>query len=123
MSNKQKVVYVRRAVSPRYDPDPDPDPIAIIPIAILAIIGVVGGTVLTNPNILNNILMMIDPKLKDIEEERIEAMKHVATAVAIVMVIVALLVLAYIFWRWNTQKKEAKRARLWRSRAFRNSQR
>lgn len=115
----QKVVYVRRPIAPRYDPDPDPDPIGVIAIATLALIGVAGGTVLTNPNILNNILMILDPELKDIEEKRLEANKQLMTTIGIVMVIVAVIVLAYIWWRWNTKKKEAKRYRNYRNRSLR----
>lgn len=119
----QKLVYVRRALTPRYDPDPDPDPIGVVAIAILAIIGVAGGTVLTNPNILNNILMMLDPELKEVEEKRIEANKQLMTTVGIVMVLVAVIVLAYIWWRWNMQKKEARKRRNYTRRTLRTLRR
>lgn len=101
----QRPVYVRR---PIYDPDPDPDPIGVIAIGILAVIGVIGGALFTNPNVLTNLQLMLDPELKEIEEKRIEAQKEMMTIIGIVMVLVAIIVLAYIFWRWNTRKKEAK---------------
>lgn len=104
----QERVYVRRGLRvPMFDPDPDP--IGVVAIAILAIIGVTGGALFTNPNIVNNFMMMLDPELKDVEEKRLEAQKQLTTTIGIVMVIIAVLVIFYIFWRWNTQKKEAKK--------------
>ena len=104
----QKVVYVRRGIAPMYDPDPDPDPFGIVGIAILAVIGITGGTLFTNPNIINNILMMFDPELKELEEDRLKAQEETVRMIGIVMALIAIIVVVYIFWRWNTQKKEAK---------------
>ena len=104
----QKAVYVRRGIAPMYDPDPDPDPIGVIAIAILAVIGVTGGALFTNPNLVNNFMMMIDPSLKELEEDRLEAQKEMVKTIGIVLALIAIVVVIYIFWRWNTQKKEAK---------------
>jgi len=101
----QKTVYVRR---PIFDPDPDPDPIGVIAIAILAVIGVTGGALFTNPNLVNNFMMMLDPSLKELEKERLEAQQEMVRTIGIVMALIAIVVVIYIFWRWSAQKKEAK---------------
>lgn len=103
----QRPVYVRRQViPPMYDPDPDP--IGVIAIAILAVIGVTGGALFTNPNIVNNFMMMLDPSLKELEKERLEAQQEMVRTIGIVLALIAIVIVIYIFWRWSAQKKEAK---------------
>lgn len=109
----QKVVYVRRPITPRYDPDPDPDPIGVVAIAICVIGVCLGASTVVSPNLWTNLMIMLKPELKELEEERLQAQKDTVNAIMVMLAIVAIMVLAYIWWRWNMQKKEAqKRIRL-----------
>ena len=106
----QKVVYVRRPVMPMFDPDPDPDPLGIVTAAVLIIAVCLGGSTIVAPNLWNNLMTMINPKIGEIEEERLKVQKDTINALIIVTAIAAILILAYIFWKWNTQKKERAKA-------------
>jgi len=119
----QKVVYVRRAITPRYDPDPDPDPIGVIAIAICAIAVSLGASTVVAPNLWINLMTMINPKIGELEEERIKAQKDTVNAIMVMLAIVAILVLAYIWWRWNMQKKETKKRRNYTRRKLRTLRR
>ena len=106
----QKVVYVRRPVMPRFDPDPDPDPLGIVTAAVLIIAVCLGGSTIVAPNLWNNLMTIINPKIGELEEERLKVQKDTINALIIVTAIAAIIILAYIFWRWNTQKKERAKA-------------
>ena len=51
--------------------------------------------------------MLLDPELKELEEDRLEAQKEMVKTIGIVLALIAIVVVIYIFWRWNVQKKEA----------------
>ena len=121
--SEQKVVYVRRASTPRYDPDPDPDPIGVIAIA-LCVIGVsLGASTVVAPDLWKNLMIMLKPELKELEEARLKAHRDTINAIMVMLAIVAILVLAYIWWRWNMQKKEAKKRRNYTRKALRTLRR
>ena len=119
----QKTVYVRRAITPRYDPDPDPDPVSLIVIALCAIGVSLAGSTIVSPNLWTNLMIMINPKIAELEKDRLEAQEKMMNTIVIVIGVVAIIVLAYVFWRWNVQKKEAKRNRNYRNRALRTYRR
>jgi len=119
----QKVVYVRRPITPRYDPDPDPDPIGVVAIAICVIGACLAGSTIVSPNLWTNLMIMINPKIADLEKERLEAQEKMMNTLVILLGIVSILVLAYIFWRWNMQKKEAKKRRNYTRRTLRTLRR
>lgn len=114
MSEKEKRPIV--VVRPRYDPDPqvtyDPDPLGVTAFIILSLIGVAGLGVGTNPNLLNNAILALNPKLaeQDFEKERLrqETMQDLFKLIGAIAVAVSLVSLIYIFWRWKVRKKEMK---------------
>ena len=101
----QRPVYVRR---PIFDPDPDPDPVGIVVIAICAIGAMLAGSTIVAPNLWTNLMIMFKPEIAELEKERLEAQEKMMNTLIIALGIVCIIILAYVFWRWNTQKKEAK---------------
>lgn len=106
--SQRKVVYVRR--SPMFDPDPDPSP-SLIVIALCAIGVCLAGSTLVAPDIWRDFLILISPQVAEAEKERQEAWKKTMNTLMVVVGLVALIVLAYVFWKWSSKKKERKRAR------------
>lgn len=84
-----------------YDPDPDPFPFTLIIGGALAL-GLIG--LWTNPNALNNFMMMINPDLMKLEEERLktqlESLRY--------MVLIVALILGAIVLMWFLTRKKAK---------------
>lgn len=121
----QKVVYVRRAITPRYDPDPDPDPdpVGIIAIAICAIGAMLAGSTIVSPSLWTNLMIMFKPEIAELEKDRLEAQEKMMNTIVIALGIVCIIVLAYIFWRWNIQKKEARKRRNYTRRTLRTLRR
>lgn len=115
----QKVVYVRRPVMPRYDPDPDPDPVGIIVIAICATVAMLAGSTIVSPNLWTNLMIMFNPKIAELEKDRLEAQEKMMNTIVIALGFVCIIILAYVFWRWNVKKKEAKKYRNYRNRTLR----
>ena len=106
----QKVVYVRRPVMPMFDPDPDPDPVGIVAVAILAIGTLLAGSTIVSPSLWTNLMIMFKPEIAELEKDRLEAQEKMMNTIVIALGIVCIIVLAYIFWRWNTKKKEKAKA-------------
>lgn len=113
MSRKTQVI--RRYVRPIYDPeprvlyDPDPDP----PIAILIFVAllVLGGVTVFNPNIWNNILVMINPEISKLEKERQETLQKAINAIMIGLGVIGVIGIIYFLWRWKTHEKAVKNMR------------
>jgi len=89
-----------------YDPDPDPG----IGLGIFILIGLaVGGIGLwTNPNVINNIMMMLNPELAELEKERLKAQVESIKYICIIIAIAAAAIL--LFW-WMSRKKAKIRTR------------
>ena len=106
----QKVVYVRRPVMPMFDPDPDPDPVGLVVVAICAIGAMLAGSTIVSPNLWTNLMIMFKPEIAELEKDRLEAQEKMMNTIIIVIGIVCIIVLAYVFWRWNVKKKEKAKA-------------
>lgn len=116
----QKVVYVRqRVMPPMFDPDPDPDPVSLIIIAVCAIGTLLAGSTIVSPSLWTNLMIMFKPEIADLEEKRLEAQEKMMNTIVIALGVVCIIVLAYVFWRWNVKKKEAKKYRNYRNRSLR----
>jgi hypothetical protein len=111
-TQKRPVVVFRPRYDPAptaiYDPDPDPSPLVF---AILLLIGVAGAGTLTNPNVWNNLLMTINPKLAELEEERQQSIQDAIKLIGMILLAIGGIMLIYYIWHWKVKKREAKAAR------------
>lgn len=93
MARRRRIAY--------YDPDPDPFPFTLILIGVMALAGI---GLWTNPNALNNLMMMMKPELMKLEEERLktqlESLRYI--------VLIAALCLGAIVILWFLTRKKAK---------------
>lgn len=77
---------------------------AILTIAILAVLGIIGGATATNPNLWNNVLALIDPDIAELEESRQETYK----IIGIMLILVVLIVGIFALWQYSKQQKDQK---------------
>lgn len=91
----------------------DPDPFIISTGTVIAIILIgltVGGTsmAIQRPSFFDHILMMIDPSIKEMADEELKATKEFWRMLFIVILIVALIAGAVLWWRYSERRKHEK---------------
>ena len=109
----QKVVYVRRPVLPPIY-DPDPDPIAFTTIILVGVI--LGGLTTTgvaiqNPSFFTQLLVTLNPSIKDLAEEQQKAQQEFWRIVLIIAFIILAIVGLFVFYRYYSHKKERDKIR------------
>jgi len=86
----------RKRIMPLYY-DPDPNPASYI---IWIVVGLIALFLWTNPNAINNIMLMLNPQLAKLEEEKIKAqMETMRYIVLMILVICGVVVLIYLMER------------------------
>lgn len=91
--------------------DPDPAIISIGTIIAITIIGaVIGGTsmAIQRPSFFDHILMIIDPSIKEMAEEELNATKEFWRMVFIVVLVIACIVGLILWWRYSERRKHEK---------------
>jgi len=109
----QKVVYIRKPVTPIFDPDPDPDPIAFTTIAFVAIAlagATTTGLAITNPNFFTQLLVTLNPKIGDLAEEQLAQTKEFWRNIMIIAFIILCIVGLLVYYRYYSHKKEREKA-------------
>jgi len=100
----------------RYDPQPDydPDPFIIsVPtlIAFVVMGGVISGISLSlqRPQFFDHLLMMIDPALKEVAKEELEASREFWRMIFVIVLIIACVILIVMWWRYSQRKAESEK--------------
>lgn len=82
-----------------YDPDPSPGILTIV-----SIIAVVGGLALwTNPNVINNLMVMFNPEIAEYEEQKRKDMLNTLKWIAIIVAIIGGILL--LLWYSSRRKR------------------
>lgn len=117
----QRVVYVRQPIYDP-DPDPDPDPIAITSIIFVALLlagATTAGLSVTNPSFFSQLLVTINPSIKDLAEKQVKQQEEFWRNIMIIVLAICAIVLILFIWRYMTRRKEQKKA-IRRMRNYRN---
>lgn len=96
MSKKRRTIRVIGY----YDPDPNPGSLLV-----WAIVGLIALFLWTNPNAINNIMLMLNPQLAKLEEEKIKAqMETLRYILLMVLAVCGVVLLIYL-----SERKKRKR--------------
>ena len=103
--NPKRLVHVRSGI---FDPDPEPNPFPIA-ILLLGIVGALGIALWTNPGMVNNLMIMLNPEVAKETEENRKAMLDTMKYILIITALICLTIALFYYWRYSAQKREEKR--------------